>query len=442
MKRGRVMKRSHLLTIVLLVFLMVAGWLNVLTADADAATNEQKLHMESADKYFDKGLFWKAGQEYLEALSNTGTEENWQIMLDAFASSYAQGDDCYTEYLSAAQAAVSAYRNNENFLMQLISLYTDDDNYAQALSILNQARNSGLESPAVLDKILEVSYAFELLWEDYDQIGSFTNGYISASSDGEYFYVDTTGSSERIRGISGLGPMGEDGIRTFVLEDKLTFQDEAGVPQGFVTGSIEEIGVYAEGLIPVKVNGSVSYYNLIGEKQFGSYERAGTFCLSRAAVCKDNKWYLVDSTGSLSDESFEDIVLNEDGTWTDNGIMLAKTGGKYRLYDTNLEPVCDGAWDAVDVVCKDSPIAFCVNGKWGYMDSEGTVLIEPAYTNAKSFSNGLAAVSNGSLWGFIDVNGNLVIDYQFQDADYFTEAGCCMVLTDTGWKMLSRYVTQ
>jgi len=37
-------------------------------------------------------------------------------------------------------------------------------------------------------------------------------------------------------------------------------------------------------------------------------------------------------------------------------------------------------------------IAFKNNNKWGFVNEEGKIVIEPQYDNAKSFSYGLAAV--------------------------------------------------
>ena len=55
--------------------------------------------------------------------------------------------------------------------------------------------------------------------------------------------------------------------------------------------------------------------------------------------------------------------------------------------------------------------------KWGYMDVEGTVLIEPQYDHADNFINDLAVVriddviggNWGGNWGVIDKNNNAVI---------------------------------
>lgn len=57
--------------------------------------------------------------------------------------------------------------------------------------------------------------------------------------------------------------------------------------------------------------------------------------------------------------------------------------------------------------------AVCKDGLWGYINSNGGWLVEPKYSEAYSFSSGLALVVNKKgKSGFIDTNGNLVIHFQ------------------------------
>ncbi|MCS6832507.1 MAG: WG repeat-containing protein, partial [Flammeovirgaceae bacterium] len=59
--------------------------------------------------------------------------------------------------------------------------------------------------------------------------------------------------------------------------------------------------------------------------------------------------------------------------------------------------------------------------RYGYLNEQGEMVIAPAYTDAQSFSNGLAAVKAKGKWGFIDKTGNLVIKHQFNEVMPFTE---------------------
>ena len=61
------------------------------------------------------------------------------------------------------------------------------------------------------------------------------------------------------------------------------------------------------------------------------------------------------------------------------------------------------------------------NGKWGYIDKTGKVIIEPKFDEAADFSEGLARVKVGIFYGFIDFSGDFVIKPQFTWVKSFSE---------------------
>ncbi|MCE5198650.1 MAG: WG repeat-containing protein [Armatimonadota bacterium] len=65
------------------------------------------------------------------------------------------------------------------------------------------------------------------------------------------------------------------------------------------------------------------------------------------------------------------------------------------------------------------------DGKWGYIDRTGKIVVDFQYYKATGFSEGLAGVAVGKWrrekWGFIDTTGKVVIEPQFSSADAFSE---------------------
>ncbi len=77
---------------------------------------------------------------------------------------------------------------------------------------------------------------------------------------------------------------------------------------------------------------------------------------------------------------------------------------------------------------------FCRNGKWGYKNQKGAVVIQPAYDEAFQFSEGYACVEKGSKLGFIDKEGNQVIDFIYDCANSFSDGLACVTKDDkTGY---------
>ncbi len=76
---------------------------------------------------------------------------------------------------------------------------------------------------------------------------------------------------------------------------------------------------------------------------------------------------------------------------------------------------------------KDPKSGFLRGGKWGYIDTTGTAIIKPRFEEAHAFSNGLAAASVTNPegfhdnFGYIDKNGSFVIKPRFRVARRFTE---------------------
>ncbi|MEO0896209.1 MAG: WG repeat-containing protein [Bacteroidota bacterium] len=58
-------------------------------------------------------------------------------------------------------------------------------------------------------------------------------------------------------------------------------------------------------------------------------------------------------------------------------------------------------------------------GKWGYIDLKGKFKINPAFEDARGFSEGFAAVKNGGLWGYMRPNQSMLTGYEFRWAGFF-----------------------
>ena len=59
-------------------------------------------------------------------------------------------------------------------------------------------------------------------------------------------------------------------------------------------------------------------------------------------------------------------------------------------------------------------------GKWGYINREGRVVIEPAYDYAHAFHDGRALIKVGKKYGYIDGRGVLVVPPKYAIAGQFS----------------------
>ena len=77
-------------------------------------------------------------------------------------------------------------------------------------------------------------------------------------------------------------------------------------------------------------------------------------------------------------------------------------------------------------------IRFKLNGKYGFIDKNINIIVEPIYEMASGFSEGLAAVSVNGRIGFIDTSGKLVINFEYENTVNFSE-GIAPVCINGKW---------
>ena len=77
------------------------------------------------------------------------------------------------------------------------------------------------------------------------------------------------------------------------------------------------------------------------------------------------------------------------------------------------------------------------SGKVGFVDASGQFRISPIFGEALPFSEGLASVRVGDLWGFIDTSGREVISPKFKSAYYFIQ-GVATAETKDGYVLIDK----
>ncbi|HOE17120.1 MAG TPA: WG repeat-containing protein [Syntrophorhabdaceae bacterium] len=76
--------------------------------------------------------------------------------------------------------------------------------------------------------------------------------------------------------------------------------------------------------------------------------------------------------------------------------------------------------------------------RYGYMDTAGRVVIQMEFKDARSFSEGLAAVEVDGKWGYIDRNGQMVIQPQFNNARAFKNGMALVEVSPDNWRYIDR----
>ncbi|MBP5515767.1 MAG: TonB family protein [Bacteroidales bacterium] len=79
-----------------------------------------------------------------------------------------------------------------------------------------------------------------------------------------------------------------------------------------------------------------------------------------------------------------------------------------------------------------------INGKYGYIDKTGNIVIKPQFDGAGGFNDGLAPIKVGDKWGYINTTGKIAIKPQYKFAWVFSEGLAVVQNQITEWGYIDK----
>ena len=79
-----------------------------------------------------------------------------------------------------------------------------------------------------------------------------------------------------------------------------------------------------------------------------------------------------------------------------------------------------------------------VDGKRGFIDKNGTVVIEPNYENVALFTDGLAPVKINGKWGFINKFQKIIIEPRFDEIRWSFHEDLASVRVGEKWGYIDK----
>lgn len=171
------------------------------------------------------------------------------------------------------------------------------------------------------------------------------------------------------------------------------------------------------------------------------YTKVGPFADGYASVCvdSDRKFGFIDRSGRVVlepryddigffSEGLCEVQLGEDAAIIDrDGRILFRSANQRTNYARHHFGL----------------MRFCSQGRWGFIDTSGSLAIPFEFAHATDFADGFAAVSDGSQWHYIDRTGRFMLSANtilsrcpelgtIHAFGTFAE-GMAPVLADTGW---------
>ena len=118
------------------------------------------------------------------------------------------------------------------------------------------------------------------------------------------------------------------------------------------------------------------------------------------------------------------------------GLLWVNEGKGYYLLDEKLKPLGDTLYEDVRCFYEEGAAAVYQNGKWGFADRQGQLVISYTFDDADSYQIGYAPVRQGGLWGYVAEDGNVLIEYAFDEALGFNGNGTAPVKREGSWELI------
>lgn len=412
------------------IALLLASYAATITSKSDA---EKQLElMEQAGQYLQDEVYIRAIPllEAAAAYQDRYTLQAEKTLKDVYLkiihkSGYARK---YTELLDKQMARKDAA---PEVFLEAAGYYLKLSRYNLAFSVLKD----GIEktgSQDLVDLYEANRYQYRMNRDTYQDVTAIYNGAIQVKLDGFWGLANARGGLFIPCEYDQVSTFSED--RTIVRKgETISAVNQDNDRLALLHETAEEIGGFGGGRVSLRTNNGWQRAN--GELQMGSmvFEAIGMYSNGYAPAKINGRWGLVD-TGSewLLQPEHEGIIQDELGRCYAQGAVFVKKGDQAILlvdgqqigiYE-DAKPFQDG-WAAVK---KD--------GKWGFIDIDGTTKIDFQFDDALSFGQHLAAVRQGDLWGYVSLDGRVVIDPTFLEARSFY-GGSAPVRDADGWKFIT-----
>ena len=327
-------------------------------------------------------------------------------------------------------------------------LYYNKD-YQAALEVFNRAIRAGCRNSDLND--------WKTRCEDgikFGEIDSYRNDLARVKKDDKYGFIDRSknlvapmiyeeaghfgGNISRVKRNGKWGIVNTSGTEIIsCIYDEVRYFSETSCVIVTLNGKHGVINLLGNMIIPIKYDvienprAGIFEARLFGESTYFSgtgkeYDRRGTAYYRRLTIVGKNNKY-----GYVNNEGIEVIPLIYDEVknfFESTKLALVKKDGIYLIIDESGKIRRTTNYLTADYVSDKGAWVQNDKGKYGYINPNGEEFITCQYDYAYDFRENLARVRLNNLWGFIDTQGNVVIPFRYNRANNFDRDGYAKVL--------------
>lgn len=428
----KVKNYGKLVPVCLIFFMLLATYKMI--SDAKQKEQEYNGYLETAREMTGQGIMVDALQNYEKAIHmypSLALYKETGAMIEELGS--------YKQRISWGQQMVADYPDAGEGYEYLIDVYLEQEKYASCFEIYDIAQKKEALTEKMQELMAQIEYEYEFDYYTYEDIGVFAGGLCAVCRDGKWGYVGEKatlkiGCKYREAGVfaGGLAYVRDMGDELYFINTN----DEKKLPVDNTLQPQME-GILNEGLYPVRLGEEYFYCNESGEMVLGPFIQAASFNLGKAAVLTEEGWTFIDTAGNvLTPNTYMNVMLDKKRIAFRNGRAFVETEEGIFMIDENFLPVGEAVYEAAVPFYETTYAAVKKDGRWGFVDSMGNMVIPCSYEAADSFANGYAAVCEEERWGYINSDGEIAIEPAFAAAAPFTARGCAFVKRGEEWVAL------
>ncbi|MDO4273481.1 MAG: WG repeat-containing protein [Eubacteriales bacterium] len=421
------------LVIAAVFFLLSAAWWIAFTAAVEKP-GEYKQCLEQAKKYEEKEIYYDAILAYKRALEYK--PENMGIYLKIAGAYRKLGDGSGFE--NVCNQAINLGGDNEEAILTLTDYYLETGRTDEAVSLLRRHIEEKKENGALRAKLQTLAGGYHKTGGEYDAVSAACGHYMFVKKGEDFGMIDENGSVVIRAQYEELGLFGANGFAPVKKDGQWYYIDTNNYKRRVPDEEYEFLGIVNQDVIPARKNGKWGYLNEdFKEMSKFVFDGATPILNNIGAVKKDGKWALVnEKLEPFTDFGFDEVVTDEWGFCSRNGVVFVKTGESYYLINSDGVEVGE-TYEKVSPFVSEKPAAVMQAGKWGFVSSKGEKALECMFDGAKSFSGiGYAPVKSGDRWGYIKGNGDFVIEPVFDGAKAFNSKGIAPVKNKDVWQLI------
>ncbi len=433
------MKNYRSLVPIALVVLLVLSWFMLISGAVSENTQyEEKL--AAARDFAGKRIVKYAIENYRKALEIKDSVAIRQEVADFYKSF-----ERHKERLIWCEQFITDFPVAPEAYDSLLDAYILDKKYDRVFDILEMAEKRSVDSDFIRETRSRLAYLTKLDYDTYEDVGVFSQNFCPVMNDKALWgYVGRTGRKMTSFEYTSVGAFTSSGFAPVVSKDGDTFfidKDNEQVTE--IDERFSRLGPIVSDVFPAEgKDGKYYLVNRDNEILSEPYEYISAINNGAAIAKTGNQWIKIDTSGvPIAGQAYFEVILDDREFFNRNERYFAKEneGEPLALYNLQGEIIGGERFEDAKLFTDKGYAAVKKEGKWGFIDTDGVLVIQPAYDDARSFSNDLAAVKVGNKWGFIDPEGKLVIEAAYDDAKDFSSKGTCFVKTEATWRLLMLY---